>query len=167
MCCNVSHRRFFVATQSYICLVFYFCAVSRMWRSMFWLCSICKDSRYLSFIKASQDNSSSSSIWGSLFSIRQCHIVSITTLSNFHVLTDTSDTSDWDDTISAHKWSVFHTYIYSEKIKTIVFLAREAREQEKCSVHNHEIWFQQRNKYSLNSLDMEGDLHSTIFLTKM
>ncbi|TNN53994.1 hypothetical protein EYF80_035818 [Liparis tanakae] len=34
----------------------------RMRRSMLWLWSCCVDSRYLSFIKASQDNSSSSSI---------------------------------------------------------------------------------------------------------
>lgn len=46
----------------YIPVGVYFWAVSRMRRSMLWLCSCCVDSKYLSFINASQDNSSSSSI---------------------------------------------------------------------------------------------------------
>lgn len=36
----------------------YFCEVSRMRRSMLWLCFFCVLSRYLSFISASQDSSS-------------------------------------------------------------------------------------------------------------
>lgn len=73
--------------SGHIPLGFYFWAVSRMRRSVLWLCSCRVDSRYLSFIRASQDNRSSSSDCSSVCSETKNGVTCLVLLSHLiHLL---------------------------------------------------------------------------------
>lgn len=176
----------YTATLAFIPVGLYFWAVSRMRRSMLWLCSCCVDRRYLSFIKASQDNSSSSSFSGSSFSEIQWHM-----FSHLQARLSRRWCSSWSCDLGMEFWSCDDRRFYNRGMTVTQFKKNRKKALKwtnaRADLGKWHFFFRDLTimtiiwliiilhitmksasliQYLLNSVYTMGGLHSTMFLMK-